>query len=195
MALVSAARLQPTEWVLINPGTGGVGVAAVQIATLLGGRVIATTSTTAKRSLLTELGAEVVLDWASDDVAAAVLKLTDGRGVSVALDGGGKVTFAQCLASMANAGRIVIYGYTTGMEATLPIGRLLTRNVSVFGIAIWTNPTYWENVTFFRDRVLPAVAEGRIRPIVDLVIPLEEASAGLQRLAERSISGKVVITP
>ena len=195
MALVSAARLQPGEWVLISPASGGVGVLAVQLAKLLGGRVIATTSSDEKRTLLEGLGADAVLNWARDDVAAAALELTNGAGVPVALDGGGKVTFAQCLGCIANAGRVVVYGYTTGMEAALPIGRLLTRNVTVFGIAIWNNPTYWENVAFFRDRVLPAVADGRLRAVVDVALPLEEAGIGLQRLAERRISGKVVVVP
>lgn len=195
MALVSVARLQPGDWVLISPATGGVGALAVQLTKLLGGRVIATTSSEQKRSLLRELGAEVVLNWATDDVPAAVLQVTEGKGVPVALDGGGKVTFAQCLGSIANAGRIVVYGYTTGMDATLPVGRLLTRNVTIAGIAIWTNPTYWENVAFFRDRVLPAVAEGRIRATVDVVLPLDEAGTGLRLLAERRVSGKVVVKP
>ncbi|MCS6801259.1 MAG: NADPH:quinone oxidoreductase family protein [Chloroflexota bacterium] len=195
MALVSAARLQPGEWVLISPGTGGVGVIAVQLAQLLGGRVIATTSAAAKRPLLSELGAQLVLNWATDDVVAEVLRATAGEGVPVALDGGGTVTFAHCLASLTNAGRLVVYGYTTGMEATVPIGRLLTRNITIFGIAIWTNPAYWDNVAFFRERVLPAVAAGQIRTIVESVVPLEHAGDGLRLLAERRVSGKVVITP
>ncbi|MFN8533166.1 MAG: NADPH:quinone oxidoreductase family protein [Dehalococcoidia bacterium] len=195
VALVTTARLRADEWVLINPGSGGVGVAAVQLAKLLGARVVATTSNDEKRQMLRDLGADVILNWATDNVASEVLKLTDGAGLPVALDGGGTVTFAQCLGGIANAGRIVVYGYTTGMEAVLPIGRLLTRNVTVAGIAIWNNPGYWEAVEFFRDRVLPAVADGRLTAVVDAVLPLDQAGDGLQRLADRRISGKVVVVP
>jgi NADPH2:quinone reductase len=81
------------------------------------------------------------------------------------------------------------------MEAALPIGRLLTRNITVAGIAIWNNPHYWDSVATFRDLILPAVADGRIKAVVDAVVPLDRAGEGLQMLADRRISGKVVVAP
>lgn len=194
VALDSCCNVQPGEWVLVSPGSGGVGAAAIQLARLRGARVIATTSSSEKIQTLRELGAEHVLNWQTDDVAAEVLKIT-GTGVQVGLDGGGTVTFGQMFNALAPRGRIAVYGYTTGLNLDIPINRFLGKNAQIHGFAVWTHAGYNDAKATLRDVVLPAVADGRIKSIVDEIVPLDQVRVGLQRLADRQVSGKVVIVP
>ncbi len=193
MALVHKAKVQAGEWVLIHPGSGGVGTAAVQLVRLLGGRAIATTGKAAKGKLLLELGAEEVIDYSIQDVVDEVMRITGDRGVQVALDGAGKVTFAHCLEAIANNGRIVSYGTTTGMDALLPIGQLLGRNATIYGIALWYNSDYQASLETLRDLVIPAVDGGKLQPTIDEVIDLEGLSDALVRMEKRDLMGKIVV--
>jgi NADPH2:quinone reductase len=195
MASIHKANLQDGEWVLIHPASGGVGGAAVQLAKLLGGRVIATAGNQAKVQRLLELGAEYGIDYSSQDVVAEVGRITDNAGVHVALDGAGKVTFAHCLDAIASNGRIVSYGTTTGMDASLPLGKLLGRNATIYGIALWYNSDYQASLGTLRDLVIPAVAEGKLQPIIDEVVDLERLSEALIRMENRDLMGKIIVVP
>ena len=195
MALVHKAKVQPGEWVLVHPGSGGVGTAAIQLTKLLGGRAIATAGSNAKVERLTELGAEHAFNYSNSDVVAEVRKITGETGVQIALDGGGKVTLSQCLQSIADNGRIVSYGYTTGVEATIPLIKLIGRNVKLFGIALWYNQDYQASLTTLRNLVLPAVAEGQLKSAIDNVIGLEDAAQALLRIEQRGVMGKIVVVP
>jgi NADPH:quinone reductase len=195
MALIHKANVQDGEWVLVHPGSGGVGTAAVQLAQLLGGRVIATAGTRAKVQRLVELGASQGIDYSLQDVASEVQRITGNSGVQVALDGGGKVTFAHCLEAIANNGRIASYGTTTGMDAALPIGKLLGRNVTVYGIALWYNRDYQLSLETLRDLVLPAVAQGKLQPTIDEIVDLAGVSRALVKMENREVTGKIVLVP
>ncbi len=195
MALIHKANVQHGEWVLVHPGSGGVGTAAVQLAQLLGGRVIATAGNGAKVQRLLELGALQGIDYSIQDVASEVRRITDNSGVQVALDGAGKVTFAHCLEAIANNGRIVSYGTTTGMDAALPIGKLLGRNATVYGIALWYNNDYQSSLGTFRDLVIPAVAQGELQPTIDEIVGLEGVSGALIRIENRDLMGKIIVVP
>ena len=193
MALIHKAKVQQGEWVLIHPGSGGVGTAAVQLAKLLGGKVIATAGNQAKVQRSLELGASLGINYNSQDVVAEVLKTTDNSGVQVALDGAGQVTFAHCLQAIANNGRIVSYGTTTGLDARLPIGKLLGRNATIHGIALWYNSDYQGALTTLGNLVIPAVAEGKLQPAIDEVVPLEKVAQALLKMEKRDIMGKIVV--
>ena len=195
MALVHKAKLKSGEWVLIHPGSGGVGTAAIQLVKLLGGQAIATAGTATKVERLKELGAEHAFDYNKSDVVAEVKKITAEVGVQVALDGGGKVTLPHCLEAIADGGRIISYGYTTGIEATIPLVKLIGRNVKLFGIALWYNDDYQASLTTLRDIVIPAVAAGKIQTAIDDVVSLEDVAQALQRIQQRSIMGKIVVVP
>lgn len=195
MALIHKAKIQEREWVLIHPGSGGVGTAAVQLAQLLGGRVIATAGNKAKIKRVLELGAEYGIDYSSQDVVAEILDITDNLGVQVALDGAGQVTFANCLEAIANNGRIVSYGTTTGMDARLPMGKLLGRNATICGIALWYNCDYQGALSILGNLVIPAVAEGKLHPAIDKVVDLEGVTDVLLQIERRSIMGKVIVVP
>lgn len=195
MALIHKANIQPGEWVLVHPGSGGVGTAAVQLAQLLGGRVIATAGNQAKVQRLLELGASQGIDYSIQDVASEVRRITNNSGVQVALDGAGKVTFAHCLEAIANNGRIVSYGTTTGLDAALPLGKLLGRNITVYGIAIWYNSDYHSSLQTLQDLVIPAVAQGKIQPTIDEIVDLQGVSGALIKIQNRDLMGKIIVVP
>ena len=195
MALVHQAKLKPGEWVLVHPGSGGVGTAAIQLTKLLGGRAIATAGGNAKVERLTELGAEHAFNYSNSDVVAEVRKITGETGVQIALDGGGKVTLPHCLQAIADGGRIVSYGYTTGVEATIPLIKLIGRNVKLYGIALWYNQDYQASLATLKNLVLPAVAEGTIKPVIENVVGLEDVAKALLRIEQRGVMGKIVVVP
>jgi NADPH:quinone reductase len=124
-----------------------------------------------------------------------VRRITDNSGVQGALDGAGKVTFAHCLEAIANNGRIVSYGTTTGMDAALPIGKLLGRNARVYGVALWYNNDYQSSLETLRDLVIPAVAQGKLQPTIDELVDLEGLSRALVKMENRAVTGKIVLVP
>ncbi|MBT9312814.1 quinone oxidoreductase family protein [Leptothoe kymatousa] len=195
MGLVCKAKLQPGEWVLIHPGSGGVGAATIRVAQLLGAKVIATASSAEKINYLRTLGADHVLHHRQQDVVAEVQQITKNQGVQVALDGGGHITLPQCLAAMGNGGRIVSYGYTTGLDATLPLVKLIGRNIQLSGIALWYNRDYRTTLTTLRDLVLPAIVKGQLQPVVNPVPGLEAMSDTLVQMEQNRLMGKLVVVP
>ncbi|MFG6095769.1 zinc-binding dehydrogenase [Leptothoe sp. ISB3NOV94-8A] len=195
MALVCKANLQAGEWVLIHPGSGGVGTAAIQLAQLLGAHVIATASSESKITHLQDLGVDHALNHRTQNVVTEVQRITENKGIQVALDGGGQVTLPQCLTAVANEGRIISYGYTTGVEATLPLVKLIGRNVQLFGIALWYNQHYRTTLTTLRDLVVPAIVNGQVQPAITVVQGLECVPQILLQMEQNYLMGKVVIVP
>ncbi|MDJ0516404.1 MAG: NADPH:quinone oxidoreductase family protein [Trichodesmium sp. MO_231.B1] len=195
VALIHRAKVRIGEWVLVHPGSGGVGTAAVQLAKLLGARVIATAGNAAKVEYLMKLGADYGIDYSSQNVVSEVGNITENLGVQVALDGGGKVTFADCLGAIANNGRIACYGTTTGLDAALPMGKLLGRNIAVYGIALWYNSYYQASWQTLKDVVMPAFVQGKLQSTIEQVVGLEGVSEALSRIEQRSLMGKIVVVP
>ncbi len=195
VALIHQAKVQTGEWVLVHPGSGGVGTAAVQLAKLLGAKVIATAGNPAKVEYLLQLGADYGIDYSSKNVVSEVGKITGNIGVQVALDGGGKVTFADCLGVIANNGRIACYGTTTGLDAALPMGKLLGRNIAVYGIALWYNSDYQASWQTLKDVVIPAFVQGKLQSTIEQVVGLEGVEKALSRIEQRRLMGKIVVVP
>ena len=195
IALIYRTKVQIGEWVLVHPASGGVGTAAVQLAKLLGAKVIATAGNAAKVEYLMKLGADYGINYSSQNVVSEVGKITENLGVQVALDGGGKVTFADCLEAIANNGRIACYGTTTGLDAALPMGKLLGRNIKVYGIALWYNSDYQASWQTLKDVVMPAFVQGKLQSTIEQVVSLEEISEALMRIEKRRLMGKIVVVP
>ncbi|MGD1698574.1 quinone oxidoreductase family protein [Dapis sp. BLCC M229] len=195
VALIHRAKVRIGEWVLVHPGSGGVGTAAVQLAKLLGAKVIATAGNAAKVEYLIKLGADYGINYSSQNLVSEVGKITENLGVQVALDGGGKVTFADCLGAIANNGRIACYGTTTGLDAALPMGKLLGRNIAVYGIALWYNSYYQASWQTLKDVIMPAFVQGKLQSTIEQVVGLEGVSAALTRIEQRSLMGKIVVVP
>lgn len=194
-ALVLLARLQPGERVLVHAAGSGVGSAAIQVAHRLGGWVVATAGADWKLDRARELGASATVNYQTGDFADAVLRLTDGQGVAVALEGVGRATFAGTVRCLADEGRLVIYGSPSGARVELDTRLAIFRNLTIYGMAITTTPRLPETIASFRERGLPWLESGELRPIIYRVLPLAEAAEAHRLILSREIFGKVVLVP
>lgn len=183
--LVTRARLAAGETVLVWGAGGGVAQAAIQIAKHLGARVIATSSRAEPRERARTLGAEVVMDHSADDVVRAVKEATGGRGADVVVDSVGEATWERSLRAVARLGRVVICGATSGPTVSLDLRRLFWRQWSILGSTMGSHAEY--------RAVAALAAEGKLRPVVDRVLPLAEAVQAYRRLRDGRQTGKLVI--
>lgn len=185
--LVARARLRAGEDVLVIGAGSGVGSAAVQVAKLLGARVIATAGGAAKLERARALGADETIDHASEDVAARVREITQRKGAEVVFEHVGGRVFEAGVAALAKNGRLVTCGATIGAKATLDLNLLFGRHLSILGS--------WMGTRGDMLAVLEPLADGRLRPVVDTVMPLEQARAAHERIESRAHFGKVVLLP
>jgi NADPH:quinone reductase-like Zn-dependent oxidoreductase len=185
--LAYRARLQPGEDVLVIGAGSGVGSAAIQVARLLGARVIATAGSAAKRERALSLGANEAIDHAREDVAARVRELTRKKGVEVVVEHVGGRVFEAGVASLARNGRLVTCGATIGAQAAIDLNVLFGKQLSLLGS--------WMGRRADMAEVLAHVASGALEPVVDSVVPLAEARRAHERIAAREQFGKVVLVP
>lgn len=192
-ALVRRAQLQKGETVLVHGAAGGVGTAAVSMATALGARVIAVVSTDTKTETARAAGAdEVVL---ADEFLTRAKELTNGRGVDVVVDPVGGDRFTDSLRALAPEGRLLVIGFTDGAIPEVKVNRLLLGNLSVVGVgwgAIWSGDPGYPGVQW--QQILPLLEQGALAPLVGNTYPLAEAAAALTEIDERRALGKVVLT-
>ncbi len=185
--LVARADVRPGETVLVIGAGSGVGSAAVQIARLLGARVLATAGTPEKLVRARELGAHETIDHACEDIAARARALTERRGVDVVFEHVGGSVFEAAVAALARDGRLVTCGATAGHRVTLDVNLLFGRHLTLLGS--------WMGRRADLAAVLRHVASGALRPVVDSILPLAEAARGHARIAARAHFGKVVLVP
>ncbi len=185
--LVTRARLRAGEDVLVIGAGSGVGSAAVQIARLLGARVIATAGSAAKLERARALGAQETIDHAREDVAARVREITKRKGVEVVCEHVGGRVFETGVAALARDGRLVTCGATTGAKVALDLNVLFGRHLSLMGS--------WMGRRADMVEVLGHVARGALEPVVDSVLPLAEARRAHERIEARAHFGKVVLVP
>lgn len=185
--VVHKARVQPGDVVLVQGAGSGIGVAAIQIAKLHGARVIATASTPAKLSRAQELGADDCIDYANADFVAAVRQLTGKRGVDAVIEHVGGETFTGSLRAVRAGGRVVTCGATAGFHPAIDLRHIFFRQVEVLGSTMGSKADLLA--------VLGHVAAGRLRPVVDRVLPLAQAAEAHGVLERREAFGKVVLVP
>ena len=183
--LVTRARVRAGETVLVWGVGGGMALAALRIAKLLGAQVIATSSSDTKLTAATALGADHVLNHRTEPIAKAVRSLTQGRGVDIVVENGGEATWEQSLKSLAKGGRLVTCGATTGPKVVTDARRLFWNQYTIMGSTLGNEAEYHE--------VVRQLGQGRLRPIVDRVYPLAEARAAFERLERGEQMGKVVV--
>lgn len=186
-ALVERACVRPGETVLVHAAGSGVGVAAVQIAKLLGARVIATAGSDAKLEKARALGADEVVNYETRDFVQETRRLTEKKGVDVVFEHVGKKTWEQSILAAAIGGRIVTVGATTGYDPLTDLRHVFFRQLSILGSTMGTAGDLLE--------VLRFVGEGRLRPVVDRTLPLADARAAQALLANRAQFGKIVLVP
>jgi NADPH:quinone reductase-like Zn-dependent oxidoreductase len=183
--LSTRARLQAGEIVLIWGIGGGVALASLQVARLLGARTIVTSSSANKLETARKLGADVTLNHRLADVAAEVRKLTDGRGADVVVDSVGEQTWQGSLRSLKRGGRLVVCGATTGPAVSLDLRRLFWHQWNILGSTLGGRQEYAE--------IVRLAGEGKLWPPVDRVVPLSEGIAAFERLKRGEQVGKLVI--
>ena len=183
--LVTRAKLEEGEWVLVWGAGGGVASAALVLAKALGGRVIATSSSDEKLERAREFGADAVVNHATGDVAAAVKEATGGHGADVVVEHVGEATWKTSLAAAAIEGRVVVCGATSGPNPPAQLHRIWWKQLSILGSTMGTRADFLG--------VYELVARGAARPIVDSVFPLSEARAAHEHLESGKQFGKVVL--
>jgi NADPH2:quinone reductase len=192
--LVRRGRLQAGETVLVHGAAGGIGVATIQLAKVLGAKVIAVVSSDVKADIARKAGAdEVIADPAG--FLAQVKELTGGRGVDVVMDPVGGDRFTDSLRALAPEGRLLVVGFTAGGIPEVKVNRLLLNNLSVVGVgwgAFWMrDPAYLQEQW---ARLLPHLEDGSLDPLVGNSYPLEQAADALLELDERRALAKVLLT-
>lgn len=185
--LVSRADLDPGESVLVLGASGGLGSAGVQIADYIGAKVYAATSTEEKAERARALGADYVINYEETDFDREIWNLTDKRGVDVVFEHVGEATWEKSIRSLANGGRIVTCGATTGPKATTDIRYLFTREETILGSRGWQRHEL--------ETIADLVWRDELDPAIDRVLPLAEAPEGVRAMENRELTGKVVITP
>jgi len=189
------ARTEAGEAVLVHGAAGGVGLTAVEVAHALGAHVIAVARGADRLDVARAHGADETIDSTTEDLRERVLELTDGRGVDVVYDPVGGDAFRDSLRAVAWGARILLVGFASGDVPQIPANHLLVKNVSVIGFTIGSYREHAPEVLRAAFEELFAWhAEGRLRPLVERM-PLARASEALQRLADRRVTGKLVLEP
>jgi NADPH:quinone reductase-like Zn-dependent oxidoreductase len=183
--LVTKARLEPGEWVLIWGVGGGVASAALELCRAAGARAIVTSSDDAKLERARALGAVAAINHEREDVADAVRSLTDGRGVDVVVEHVGAATWARSIDALARGGRLVTCGASSGGQPPAGLHRLFWKQITVLGTSMGSDSEF--------RAVLGLAEAGRIRPHVDAVYPLEGVAEAYARLESGVQFGKVVL--
>jgi NADPH:quinone reductase-like Zn-dependent oxidoreductase len=183
--LVTRARLEPREWVLLWGIGSGVSTAGLAIAKALGARTIVTSSSDAKLARATALGADVTVNHATGDVKAAVKEATDGHGADIVVDHVGEATWRTSLDVAAREGRIAVCGATSGPNPPAALHRVWWKQLTILGSTMGTRADF--------AGAYALIADGRARPVVDEVFPLDEIRAAHARLEAGEQLGKVVL--
>ena len=195
-ALEHRAKLQAGETLLVHAAAGGVGSAAVQLGKALGARVIGTAGGADKCAVARQMGADDVVDYATEDLVTRVQELTDGRGADVIYDPIGGDVFDASRRLVAFEGRILVIGFVAGRFAEAPTNHVLIKNYAVVGVhwALYRRVAP-EWIPRWQGRLNDLWAAGRIAPLVGAELPLREAPEALRRLGSRGTTGKVVLVP
>jgi NADPH:quinone reductase-like Zn-dependent oxidoreductase len=186
--LFARAGLRAGETVLVTAAGSGVGGAAIALARFAGARVIATASSTGKRERALAAGAEHAVDYTQPGWGEEVRRLTGGRGVDLAVDHVGAAAVPEALAALANTGRLVFCGASSGPRVAVDLIDLFARQISIIGSSDGSRRELWE--------VFRLLGEGLIDPpAIEAVLPLEEAARAQELLSARAHYGRVLLAP
>ena len=183
--LMTRARLQRGEDVLVLAAGSGVGQAAIQIAFLHGARVFATAGSEEKLERAQALGAYEVIHHHKQDISEEIRRLTNRRGVDVVIEHVGEATWTKSVRALAWGGRLVTCGATTGAHGELNLTALFARQLTILGSYMGTKGELMRAARFF--------FAGQLKPVVDRTFPLEEAAAAQQHMEASGQFGKIVL--
>lgn len=193
-ALRSIAEVQPGDWVVVLGAAGGVGLAAVDIAQQLGGRVVAAASGADKLAVCRQRGAEHVIDYDTEDLKDRIKSLTGG-GAQVVIDPVGGRYSEAALRATSWGSRFVVVGFASGEIPRIPLNLVLLKGVIVRGFDIRTFPEVApERNARDRRELAELFASGQLRSYVSRVFPLDDIALALRHVADRQAVGKVIIS-
>ena len=189
-------RLQPGETLLVQGGTSGIGVTAIQLAKAAGARVIATAGSDDKCAACVALGADHAINYRTHDFVAEVKRLTDGKGANVVLDMVAGDYVARELQCMAEDGRLVIIAVQGGVKSEIDAGAVLRRRLVITGSTLRPRPVAFKAdiAKSLRTNVWPWLESGRVKPVIHQVFPAAEAAAAHALMESNQHIGKLVLT-
>jgi NADPH2:quinone reductase len=190
-------RLAAGEWLLVQGGTSGIGVTAIQLAKAFGAKVIATAGSADKCYRCFELGADHAINYRTEDFAARALELTGGKGVDVVLDmvaGGDYV--AREVSCVAEDGRIVLIAVQGGTKAQFDAGVVMRKRMTITGSTLRPRPVAFKAAiaAALRDKVWPLLDKRQVQPVIQQVFPAEQASQAHAAMEEGNHVGKLMLT-
>jgi alcohol dehydrogenase len=185
--LVSRAKVQPGEHVLIWGGVGGLGTMAIQICRMFGANPIPVVGSPQKVAKAEQLGAVNVIDRSSQDVVAEVKAITGKAGADIVFEHSGQETWPTSMAALRWGGRLVVCGASTGFEAVTDLRFLWNKQQNLLGSHLSNKAEL--------SAALRAVEAGSIKPVIDRVLPLSDVASGQQLMEDLQVQGKVVYVP
>jgi NADPH2:quinone reductase len=190
------ARLQPGETLLVQGGTSGIGVTAIQMAKALGARVIATAGSDEKCAACLALGADHAIPYKTQDFVRAVAELTEGQGVNVVLDMVAGAYVALEIECLAEDGRLVIIAVQGGVKAEFNAGAVLRRRLTITGSTLRPRPVAFKGAIArsLKAHVWPLLASGSIKPVIHQVFAAEHAAQAHELMESNRHIGKLVLT-
>jgi putative PIG3 family NAD(P)H quinone oxidoreductase len=194
--VVDIARLRRGRILLVHGGGGGIGTFAVQLAKALGATVVVT-ARSAKHERLRALGADLTIDYSTDDFVQATKDFTDGHGADVVLDIMGAKYLARNIDVLATNGRIAVIGMQGGRVGELDLGALMAKRGLISATTLRARPVAEKAriVKGVRDQVWPLVDAGAIRPIIDTTLPMAQARQAHRRMESSDHLGKILLLP
>ncbi|MBA1231243.1 NADPH:quinone oxidoreductase family protein [Pseudomonas viridiflava] len=194
-ALKQRANLQPGETLLVLGASGGVGLAAVEIGKALGARVIAAASSAEKLEVAKNAGADELINYTDTSLKDEIKRLTNGNGADVIYDPVGGDLFDQAIRAIAWNGRLLVVGFASGRIPELPVNLALLKGASVVGVfwGSFAQRQPQDNAANFKQ-LFAWFEEGKLKPLVSQVFPLERAGEAIDALGGRRAVGKVVIS-
>ncbi|MEO8145268.1 MAG: NAD(P)H-quinone oxidoreductase [Betaproteobacteria bacterium] len=190
------AHLAPGESLLVQGGSSGIGVTAIQIAAALGNRVFATAGSDEKCAACVKLGAEKAINYRTQDFAAEIKAATGGKGVDVILDMVGGDYVPRELKSLADEGRLVFIASLGGAKAEIDIFEIQRRRITITGSTLRPRPVAFKGAIAksLRERIWPLIEAGKIKPVIYKTFPLAQASEAHKLMESSQHIGKIVLT-
>ena len=193
--LKTRGGLQEGNTVLIQAGASGVGTVATQLAKAWGAKVITTASSEGKLELSKSLGSDITINYSEKDFESEINNITEGKGVDLVLECVGGEVLDKSVRCLSSYGRLVSYGNASGVPANLPSTDITSANRTVIGFSMGRSPVGSLDHQSAMEELFPMITNGKVKLIVDSVLPMSNVADAHKHLANRGTLGKVILTP
>lgn len=193
--LKTRGGLQEGDTVLIQAGASGVGTVATQLAKAWGAKVITTASSEGKLELSKSLGSDITINYSEKDFESEINNITEGKGVDLVLECVGGEVLEKSVRCLSSYGRLVSYGNASGVPANLPSTDITSANRTVIGFSMGRSPVGSLDHQSAMEELFPMITNGKVKLIVDSVLPMSNVADAHKHLANRGTLGKVILTP